>query len=143
MYPLYMFAMFSKQEQPREVYFTYSLYSNNEKVNPKQIDFRKYTVLMNTIGQYDDIISNEMIHPESGAIDKFITRLHLDNSQIKNELKHNFIFDKTELNSHLGPWIMEYLDLPQEEIRIERESYSWRNKTPQIFNTIIIYELDQ
>ena len=74
-----MFAMFSKQEMPRDSYHTYKLYTDDKEFNIKDLDFRKYTVLMNTINQFDDITSNNMVHPESAAIDKFVNRLHLEN----------------------------------------------------------------
>lgn len=141
MYPLYMFAMFSKQEQPKEEYHAYKIYVDNKTLDFSNLDYRKYTVLMNTINQYEDIISNDMVHPESGAIDKFIGRLNLENTGVKNQLKGKYTFNQMELIYKLGLWMHEYLNLTSYSIKIEKEFFSWRLKSPKLMHKMSIYEM--
>lgn len=141
-FPMYMFAMFSKQEVPKEYYHAYKLYSNDQEIDIKDLDYRKYTVLMNTINQYDDIINNNLLHPETSAIDKFIHRLHLENTTIKNKLKRSFHFSKEDLRAKTGAWVSHLLHVNIDDLRIEKEFYNWDKSTPQFYNKTIIYGVD-
>lgn len=139
---MYMFAMFSKQESPRELYYVYNIYEGDDKVNLTDLNFREYTVLMNTIGQYDGIIGNNMKHPEAEAIDKFVNRLNLKNSSIEKKLHSSFVFSKSELEIHLGAWLSDALTLDSDQIRIEKASYTWKERQPEFIDTQIIYGHD-
>lgn len=141
MYPMYMFAMFSKQETPKELYHTYKIYNQDEEVNLNSWDYRRYTVLMNTIGQYDAILNNEMTHPEAEAIDKLIARLHLDNTSIKSKLKSSFKFSKSELTEKVGKWVGNATHVNPKDLRIQRVSYQWNNSAPSLNEKEIIYGL--
>lgn len=139
---MYMYAMFSKQEVPRESYHTYNIFNGFEDLELSHLGYRKYTVLMNTIGQYDDIINNNMLHPETIAIDKFIDRLHLDNTTIKSKLKGSFVFTKPELDKKLGVWIGEKLNINPQDITIEKETFNWDASIPNFKNKVTIYGVD-
>ncbi len=134
--------MFSKQETPRELYDVYKLYDQNREVKLNDWDFRKYTVFMNTIGQYDAIISNGMSHPEAEAIDKLINRLHLGDTGLKSKLKGSFQFSKADLDEKIGIWISKKLDIDPQNLRIERESYNWEKFTPSLTTKVVIYGMD-
>ena len=142
MYPMYMFAMYSKKEIPRDFYHSYKIYEKDEKINLTDLNYRKYTVLMNTINQYDDILNNEMTHPESKVIDKFVDRLHLTNTQLKTNLKGSFKFSKEELKSKFGLWIADALLTESSDLKIEKEVYLWYESTPKLSNKIVIYAVD-
>ena len=142
MYPMYMFAMYSKKEVPKEFYHCYKLYEKDKEIRLDDLDYRKYTVLMNTINQYDGILNNNMTHPESKAIDKFAKKLHFSNSEMKTQLKGSFRFSKEELKKTFGSWIADALHLESSEIRIEKEEYLWTEATPKLNNKTIIYGVD-
>ena len=103
--------MYSKKEPPKTEYHTYSIVKGAHEMDLSYLDYRKYTVLMNTISQYDGIIHNDLTHPESIAIDKFINRLKLNKTGIENFLKkigytwHN---NKLEMNPEMFHF-MKYL----------------------------------
>jgi len=137
-----MFAMFSKQETPRELYHVYKLYDQDKQIDLKDWDFRKYTVFMNTIGQYDDILNNNMSHPEAEAIDKFIKRLHLNDTGVKSAMKSTFEFSNPVLKQQVGLWISDKLNLKPQNLRIEKESYNWDQSTPTFTDKVVLYELD-
>lgn len=139
---MYMFAMYSKKEIPRDFYHSYKIYEKDEKINLTDLNYRKYTVLMNTINQYDDILNNEMTHPESKVIDKFVDRLHLTNTQLKTNLKGSFKFSKEELKSKFGLWIADALLTESSDLKIEKEVYLWYESTPKLSNKIVIYAVD-
>jgi len=143
MYPMYMFAMFSKQETPRELYHVYNLYENDSRIDLGNWDYRKYTVLMNTISQYDDLLNNDMNHPEAEAIDKFVNRLHLEGTSLKSQLKSSFIFSKEELDEKLGIWIGNSLQIPPQNLKIEKASYEWNDSEPSLKRKAIIYGMHE
>ena len=143
MYPMYMYAMFSKQESYKGLYHVYKVYYKDKQILFHQSDFRKYTVLMNTIGQYDDIINNDMLHPEAEAIDKFINRLRLDNTSIKSKLKGSFNYSKPDLNEDIGIWLGNRFNVNPDELRIDKESYSWDSPLPSYYHKKVIYGMDQ
>ena len=132
MYPFYMFAMFSKKETPREIYHTYNFYNKHQKIKLDHWDFRKYTVFMNTVGQYDDILTNDMTHPESKVIDKFVTKLRLDNTSVERGLKKSFLFSQEMLEPKFGEWVSNKLKIDPQDLRIEREIYYWTKPTPSL-----------
>ena len=134
--------MFSKQEVPHESYHIYKIDSGYEELNLEHWDYRKYTVLMNTISQYDDILNNNMMHPEASAIDKFVDRLHLSNSAIKSRLKGSFEFTKPELEEKFGAWIGGKLNLKPQDFIIEKESFNWSQSIPNYKNKVTIYGVD-
>ncbi|MDF1697437.1 MAG: hypothetical protein P1U56_16460 [Saprospiraceae bacterium] len=135
--------MFSKQETPKELYHTYKLYDQGQEINLQDWDFRKYTVFMNTIIQFDDILSNEMIHPESKAIDKFVDRLHLKDSKVHTTLKEKFHYSQKHFISSTGNWVSEQLGVSKENLRIEKVSYSWNKSLPQFEHKSTIYGMDK
>ncbi len=140
---MYMFAMFSKQEQPRELYHTFNVFDKEKKLNLNDFNFRDYTVLMNTIGQYDAILNNDMNHPEAEAIDKFIDRLHLQNTGLKEKLKGNFSFYKSELEEELGLWLGNKLNVKPQNLKIEKAAFRWEEITPALTSKTIIYGQDR
>jgi len=141
-YPLYMFAMFSKKETPRELYHTYSFYNKHQRIKLDNWDYRKYTYFMNTMGQYDGIINNNMTHPEAEIIDKFVDRLHLGNTSIKSKLKGSFNFSKEELEPKIVDWISNELSINPQDLRIEKENYYWTNPTPKLNAKFQLYGMD-
>ena len=143
LYPMYMYAMFSKKETPKELYHVYKIYDQGQEVEFSGWNFRKYTVLMNTIGQYDAILSNEMNHPEAEAIDKFINRLRLDKTGIKKNLKKSFSYSKPALKEHFGTWIGNELDIAADRLIIQKASYTWDKSLPKLYRKVILYEHDQ
>jgi hypothetical protein len=142
MYPMYMFAMYSKKEIPRDFYHSYKVYEKDKKINLNDLDYRKYTVIMNTINQYDDILNNNMIHPETKAIDKFVDKLHLSNTGLKNNLKGSFKFSSTELKSKFGLWIADALHIESSDLKIEKEVFIWYDLTPKLSSKIVVYAVD-
>lgn len=141
-YPLYMFAMFSKQETPRELYHTYSFYNKHQRIQLDDWDYRKYTVFMNTMSQYDGILNNNMTHPEADIIDKFVDRLHLGNTSIKSKLKGSFFFFKEELEPKVVDWISAELGIKPQDLRIEKENYYWTNPSPKLNSKFQFYAVD-
>ncbi|MEM9548584.1 MAG: hypothetical protein AAGA77_21540 [Bacteroidota bacterium] len=143
LYPLYMFAMFSKQEQPREFYHSYTLYNQEKEVDLNHWNYREYTVFMNTIVQYDALLNNNMVHPEAEAIDKFIRRLRLQNTGLKKHFKSPFIFTRSDLEKEIGPWIAHKLKIEPQDLKIEKTTFSWKKATPLLKQKSIIYGKDQ
>lgn len=139
MYPLYMFAMYSQKETPKEDYSTYKIYDNDQEIKLDHWDFRKYTVLLNTIKQYDAIVAHGMIHPESQAIDKFVERLYLKNTRIHHHLKSRFKFSKEDLEHKFGLWISNRLEIDLSHLKIEKQTYVWTNALPELQHKILIY----
>jgi hypothetical protein len=137
-----MFAMYSNQEIPRDFYHTYSIYEKHNKLNFHDLAYKKYTVLMNTINQYDDIINNDMVHPEAKVIDKFVDRLHLTNTGIKANLKGSFLFSKETLELEFSRYIAHLLEIDVANLQIEREEYVWDGSTPKLSSKTIIYAMD-
>lgn len=137
-----MYAMFSKQEVPRDAYHAYKIYNGKDEMKVDYWDYREYTVLMNTISQYDDILANNLMHPETHAIDKFIDRLHLGNSTIKSKLKGSFKFSKPQLEENLGNWVADKLKINPKYLRIEKEAYNWSESNPRFINKVNIYGVD-
>lgn len=143
LFPLYMFAMFSKQETPKELYQTYKFYENDREINLNNWDFRKYTVFMNTVIQYDGILENNMKHPEVEAIEKFITRLRLKDSSLEKSLKGPYNVSREQLQDKIGLWVSKELNIQKKDLRIDRVSYSWTTPKPQWNKKITIYGMDQ
>ncbi len=142
MYPLYMYAMFSKQETPRELYHVYKLYDRNQEIKLDNWSYKRYTVLMNTINQYDDIMSNNMSHPEAQTIDKFVERLNLNNTGLKSALKSSFNFSKIELKEKVGIWVSGILKIEPQDLRIEKVSFNWDKSTPRFNTKVILHGMD-
>ena len=142
LFPLYMFAMFSKQETPKELYHTYKFYEKDTEINLNHWDFRKYTVFMNTVIQYDGILENEMIHPEMNAVEKFVSRLRLQNTLLEEKLSQPYTISREELQDQVGTWVSNELNIQKENLRIDRVSYSWESHIPQWSKKVTIYELD-
>ena len=138
-----MFAMFSKQETPRELYHVYEVYDGQNRRDLTKMDYRAYTVLMNTVTQYDQIIENDMSHPEAEAIDKFVDRLYLDKTDIRSKLKSSFQFNTSQLEEEFGNWIAAKIDIPSENLKIIRASYDWVEDKPLLSKKVVIYGLDQ
>ena len=143
MYPMYMYAMFSKQESYKGLYHVYKIYYQDKRILFHDSDYREYTVLMNTIGQYDDIINNDMMHPEGEAIDKLVNRMRLDKTSLKSKLKNRFNYSKSDLNENIGIWLGDKFNIDPEELRIEKESYSWDASPPSYYKKTVIYGMDQ
>lgn len=135
-----MYGMFSKKEQPQQSYHTYKFYNQDQLIDIKKLDFRKYTVLMNTIAQYDAIINNEMEHPEAEAIDKFVNRLHLENTTVNSQLKSAFQFSKEQLDPKIGIWVSQLLNTEIRNLRIEKEEYQWTSIQPNYKNKQVIFD---
>lgn len=141
-YPFYMFAMFSKQEEPREYYEAYKVYDDEGQIDLSALNYRNYTYLMNTISQYDGIMQNEMVHPETVVIDKFVNRLSLDQTSIGNQLKAPFTSSRQELDQKMERWLSRFFTNKNESFSIEKETYRWTNDQPQFIKKSTLYEVD-
>ena len=143
MYPLYMFAMYSKKEIPKENYTVYKIYNKNQELMIEDWDFRNYTFIMNTVSQYDGILNNQMTHPEAKVIDKFMERTHI-NSRVLNAKKSE-IFTHSEriLKAKFGTWLSGQLDIEIDDLLVDKEVYEWHEQSPKLLDKTLIYGLDQ
>ena len=138
-YPLYMYAMFSKQETPREHYYNYDIYVGDAELKWEDWDYRKYTYLMNTIQQYDAILQNDLLHPEAEVIRKFMDRLRLNKTTLASKAIQKFRYSESDLKLEMGIWLHDFLKR-KNDLQVIRNTYNWTNDSPVFVGKTTIYE---
>lgn len=143
MYPMYMFAMYSKKEIPRETYEVYKIYNKTQEIAFEDWDFRNYTFIMNTISQYDGILKNQLRHPEAQAIDKFMDKTHIKNRALNTKTEQMFTFSERNLKLKFGTWLSDELEVNIDDLIVIKEVYNWHYHTPKLLDKTLIYGLNQ
>lgn len=129
-YPMYLYAMFSKKETPKKYYHTYHFYNGSDEIDLTDWDYRKYTVLMNTVQQYDGILQNNMVHPEAKVIDKFVNKLYLSQTGIGDNLKKQFDYNNILIGKRMNIWFAGEFEIPTNQLSIYKKAYDWTANQP-------------
>lgn len=122
-FPFYLFAMYSLPLDTPQAHAVYKIYdSAGNEVDLSSYNYRDFVYVHNTIEAYAAIVESPRKSPKIDVIDKFIDRLHIENTSAAEKLLDQYSHKDAQVNFQL--WLARKLD-KSPPFTIQACEYRW------------------
>ncbi|NNE26780.1 MAG: hypothetical protein HKN09_08045 [Saprospiraceae bacterium] len=134
-FPFYHFGMYSEQREIPQSFNVYEIKLDNQVLNYKTLNYRRYVYITNTIKAYDALISSDNTNPSAKIISKYFGLLPLPSLEAYLMKPHRY----TDPEAQMRRWLKSIFP-GIEHFQVVRKNYIQGEGSTSIVKSHIVLQ---